>query len=175
MIDGNPATVPMVRANDDAPEPWRGRMRLISADRAVQHQRARLTEAERDAIEVWIPKGARMLAFTRGRLSHDGCPVWVLTTDGALILTLNNVGVDQVKARADWLPASHLRRIDLDLDGELALVRIVSASRRFVLYGIDRDSAVRFVAMTRAAIAAHAPSRGPHPPPGSEYACAVHR
>lgn len=168
MIDGNPGTSPMVRANDDAPEPWRGRMRLILAERAAQPHRARLTEAEREAIEVWIPKGARMLAFTRGRLSHDGCPVWVITTDGALILTLHEVGFDKVKARADWLPASHLRRIDLDLDGELALVRIVSASRRFVLYGIDRDSAVRFVAMTRAAIAAHAPLKGPRSAMGED-------
>jgi hypothetical protein len=161
MINGNLDLSSLRLPSDDTPEEWRGRMRLVSADRTIPRRNQPLTEAERDAIEVWIPKGASILAFARGRLTREGCPVWVLSTQGALIMTLNDVGFDQIKARAEWLPASHLRRIDLDVDREFTLVRIVSASRRFVLYGIDRDSAVRFVAMTRAAIAAHAPPRGP--------------
>lgn len=161
MIDGNVGTSSMSPVTDDAAPEWRGRMRLVSADRTVPRRNMPLTEAERDSIEVWVPKGASILAYARGRLTRDGCPVWVLTTQGALITTLNDVGFDRIKARADWIPASHLRRIDLDVEGEFALVRIVSASRRYVLYSIDRDSAVRFVAMTRAAIAANTPPRGP--------------
>lgn len=161
MTDENVGTTFRPGVSAESPEQWRGRMRLVAADRTVPRRHAPLTEAEREAIEVWVPKGASILAFTRGRLTREGCPVWVLTTQGALITTLTDVGFDQIKARADWVPASHLRRIDLDVEGEFALVRIVAASRRYVLYGIDRDSAVRFVAMTRAAIEAYTPSRSP--------------
>jgi len=161
MTDENVGAAMRPDVGVDAPEQWRGRMRLIAAERTVPRRNAPLTEAERESIDIWVPKGATILAYSRGRLTREGCPVWVLTTQGALITTLNDVGFSQIKARADWIPASHLRRIDLDVEGEFALVRIVSASRRYVLYSIDRDSAVRFVAMTRAAIAANVPSRGP--------------
>ena len=123
MINGNLALSSLRLPSDDTPEEWRGRMRLVSADRTIPRRNKPLTEAERDAIEVWIPKGASILAYARGRLTREGCPVWVLSTQGALIMTLNDAGFDQIKARAEWLPASHLRRIDLDVDREFTLVR----------------------------------------------------
>lgn len=145
----------------DAPQnQWRGRLRLIPSDRSVLRRNVPLTEPERDAIDVWMPKGSSLLSYTRGRQTRDGNPVWVLTSVGILIATLTDEGSDRVRARAEWLPAEHLRRIDLDVDREFALVRVVTLTRRFVLYGIDRDSAVRFVALARAAMAAHtAPPR----------------
>jgi hypothetical protein len=149
--------------NDVPKEEWKGRLRLVSADRTVPRRNEPLTEPERDAIDVWAPKGASILTYTRGRLTRDGRPVWVLTTVGVLVATLTDEGFDRVRARADWLPAEHLRRIDLDVEQELALVRVVTLSRRFVLYGIDRDSAVRFVALARAAMAAHTSDRKPRP------------
>jgi hypothetical protein len=149
--------------NDVPKEEWKGRLRLVSADRTVPRRNEPLTEPERDAIDVWVPKGASILTYTRGRLTRDGRPVWVLTTVGVLVATLTDEGFDRMRARADWLPAEHLRRIDLDVEQELALVRVVTLSRRFVLYGIDRDSAVRFVALARAAMAAHTSDRKPRP------------
>lgn len=149
--------------NDVSQEDWRGRLRLVAADRNLPRRCQPLTEPERDAIEVWVPRGTSILAYTRGRLTRDGRPVWVLTTGGILVATLTDEGFDRVRARSLWLPAQHLRRIDLDVDRELALVRVVTISRRCVLYGLDRDSVVRFVAIARAAMAAHAPERKPRP------------
>lgn len=142
---------------DVSQDQWRGRLRLVSPERSLLRRNTPLTEPERDAIEVWIPKGVSLLTYTRGRHTRDGNPVWVLTPTGILIATLTDEGGERVRARAEWLPAEHLRRIDLDVDREFALVRVVTLTRRFVLYGIDRDSAVRFVALARAAMAAHTP------------------
>ena len=157
MINEHADVFPTSFSSDDTPEQWRGRMRLVAAGRTVPRRNAPLTEAEREAIDVWVPKGASVLTYVRGRLTRDGSPVWVLTTQGAFVMTLTDVGFDQVKAKTEWIPAPHLRRIDLDVEGEFALVRLVSMTKRYVLYAVDRDSAVRFVAMTRAAIAANAP------------------
>ena len=142
---------------------WRGRLGLVAADRRTPRRNTPLTEQERDAIEVWLPRGTRILSYSRGRLTRDGRPVWVLTAAGVLIATLIDEGFDRVRARAEWVAAEQLRRIDLDVDRELALIQVATLARRFVLYGIDRDSAVRFVALARAAMAAHEPPRRPRP------------
>lgn len=149
--------------NDVSQDQWRGRLRLVAADKTIPRHNEPLTEAEREAIDMWVPKGTSILTYTRGRLTREGRPVWIVTTSGVLIVTLHDEGFDRVRARAEWLPAEHLRRIDLDVDRDLALVRVVTLSRRFVLYGVDQDSTVRFVAMARAAMAAHAPERKPRP------------
>ena len=170
-LEDPPVNVPDTAGHEPRPDAgqqqpdaaWRGRLRLVSADRSGPRRNAPLSEQERDAIDVWIPRGVSILTYTRGRLTRDGHPVWVLTSTGVLITTLTDEGFDRIRARAEWVPAEQLRRIDLDVDRELALVRVVTMSRRFVLYGIDRDSAVRFVALARAAMAAHEPPRRPRP------------
>ncbi len=139
--------------------PWRGRMRLLSADRHLPRRNEPLTEQERDAIEAWLTNGSHIITYTRGRVTREGRPVWVVTTRGVLIATLTDEGFDRVRARAHWVPAEHLRRVDMVPDAELPLVRIVTISRRFVLYGVDLDSSVRFVALAKAAMAASEPPR----------------
>jgi len=142
---------------------WRGRLRLVSADRTIPRRTDPLTEPERDAIEVWLPKGTNLLTHVRGRVTRDGRPVWVLTTAGMLIGLLTDEGVGRVRARAEWLPAEQLRRIDLETDGEIALLRVVTMTRRFVLSGLDRDRGERFVALVRATMAASIPARRHRP------------
>lgn len=145
--------------NEALETPWRGRMRLLSADRHLPRRNEPLTEQERDAIESWLTNDSSIITYTRGRLTREGRPVWVVTTRGVLIATLTDEGFDRVRARAHWVPAEHLRRVDMVTDAELPLVRIVTISRRFVLHGVDVDSAVRFVALAKAAMAASEPPR----------------
>lgn len=145
--------------NEALETPWRGRMRLVSADRHLPRRNEPLSEQERDAIEAWLTNGSSIITYTRGRLTREGRPVWVVTTRGGLIATLTDEGFDRVRARAHWVPAEHLRRVDMVTDAELPLVRIVTISRRFVLHGVDVDSAVRFVALAKAAMAASEPPR----------------
>ncbi|WP_396222422.1 hypothetical protein [Gemmatimonas sp.] len=145
--------------NEALETPWRGRMRLVSADRHLPRRNEPLSEQERDAIEAWLTNGSSIITYTRGRLTREGRPVWVVTTRGVLIATLTDEGFDRVRARAHWVPAEHLRRVDMVTDAELPLVRIVTISRRFVLHGVDVDSAVRFVALAKAAMAASEPPR----------------
>jgi hypothetical protein len=145
--------------NEALETPWRGRMRLVSADHHLPRRNEPLTEQERDAIEAWLTNGSSIITYTRGRLTREGRPVWVVTTRGVLIATLTDEGFDRVRARAHWVPAEHLRRVDMVTDAELPLVRIVTISRRFVLHGVDVDSAVRFVALAKAAMAASEPPR----------------
>jgi hypothetical protein len=145
--------------NEALETPWRGRMRLVSADRHLPRRNEPLTEQERDAIEAWLTNGSSIITYTRGRLTREGRPVWVVTTRGVLIATLTDEGFDRVRARAHWVPAEHLRRVDMVTDAELPMVRVVTISRRFVLHGVDVDSAVRFVALAKAAMAASEPPR----------------
>jgi hypothetical protein len=145
--------------NDVLESPWRGRMRLLTTDRHLPHRNEPLSEPEREALEAWLSNGTHIITHTRGRLSRDGRPVWVVTTRGVLVATLTDEGFDRVRARAHWVPAEHLRRVDMVTDDALPLVRIVTISRRFVLHGVDQDSAVRFVALAKAAMAASEPPR----------------
>lgn len=132
--------------------PWRGRLRLSTPARDVPHRDAPLTENELEAIEAWMPAGAKVIAHARGRFAHDSRSVWLLTVEGVLLATLTEEGADRLRARVHWLPAAQLRRIDAICHGEHALVRVVSLSRGFVLTGVSEDSATRFVALVRATV-----------------------
>lgn len=134
--------------------PWRGRLRLSSSARPIPRRESALTEPERDALEPWLPRGAHILTHTRGRVTREGHPLWALTADGVLLATLIDEDPDRLRARVHWVPAEQLRRLDLICEGGLALVRVVTLSRRFVIYGIDEDSATRFVALARATMQA---------------------
>lgn len=132
--------------------PWRGRLRLSTPTRDVPPRDSALTEEELDAIEAWMPTGARVLAHARGRATRDGRPVWLLTLEGVLLATFTDEGSDCLRARVRWIPSPQLRRIDAICHGEQALVRVVSLSRGFVLTGVTEDSATKFVALVRATV-----------------------
>lgn len=143
--------------------PFRGRLSLSSSERQIPRRDVPLTEPERDALEVWLPKGAHIVTHTRGRLTREGRPVWVLTTTGVLLATLTDETLNRVRARVQWVAAEHVRRVDLISESGMALVRVVTSTRRHVLYGIDEDTATRFVALVRAAVATSLPVRKPRP------------
>jgi hypothetical protein len=140
--------------SDSTTFPFRGRLRLSAARNAPDQPQGPLTEPERDAIEAALPRGAHLLTYTRGRQTRHGRPVWVLTSTGVLLTTLTDEGFDRVRAHISWVPADLIRRVDLFCEGGLALVRVVTLSKRYVLYGVDEDSATRFVALVRAAVGA---------------------
>ncbi len=136
--------------SEHSENPWRGRLRLSSHQPSTPTGASPLSEAERDAIEGWLPKGARVLMHTRGRPSANDRPLWLVTSDGVLIASLTEEAHGQLRARVNWVPVAQLRRIDLIANGTLALVRLLTPTRRFVLFGSDEDSATRFTVFARA-------------------------
>jgi Skp family chaperone for outer membrane proteins len=54
----------------------------------------------------------------------------------------------------NWVSVVQLRRVDLITNSTLALVRLLTPTRRFVLFGSDEDSATRFTAFARSLITA---------------------
>lgn len=138
--------------SDQSETPWRGRLRLSSNQRTVVSGGSPLSEAERDAVEGWLPKGARILAHTRGRPAGSDRPLWLVTSDGVLIASLSDETDGHLRARVNWVPLAHLRRVDLITNSTVALVRLLTPTRRFVLFGSDEDSATRFTVFARSLI-----------------------
>ncbi|MFN8860214.1 MAG: hypothetical protein ACK6DP_10865 [Gemmatimonas sp.] len=144
---------------------WRGRLRLSSPARDVPRRESPLTETEREALEIWMPRGSHILAHTRGRRTRDGLPVWVVANEGILAASLIDEDADRLRARVHWIPASKVRRIDALCHGDLAVVRLETLGRGYVLHGNDQESATRFVALSRAVVqlAARRPQQRPLP------------
>jgi len=136
--------------SEQTENPWRGRLRLSSHQPSTPTGASPLSEAERDAIDGWLPKGARMLMHARGRPSTNDRPLWLVTSEGVLIASLTEEAQGQLRARVNWVPVAQLRRVDLIANGTLALVRLLTPTRRFVLHGSDEDSATRFTVFVRA-------------------------
>jgi Skp family chaperone for outer membrane proteins len=140
--------------SDHSETPWRGRLRLSSNQQSAVGGGAPLSEAERDAVDGWLPKGTRILAHTRGRPSGTDRPLWLVTSDGVLIASLSEEADRHLRARVNWVPLAQLRRVDLITNSTLALVRLLTPTRRFVLFGSDEDSATRFTVFARSLITA---------------------
>lgn len=138
--------------SDQSEISWRGRLRLSSNQQSVISGGHPLSEAERDAVEGWLPRSARILAHTRGRPSGSDRPLWLVTSDGVLIASLSEETDGHLRARVNWVPVAQLRRVDLITNSTLALVRLLTPTRRFVLFGSDEDSATRFTVFARALI-----------------------
>ena len=144
------------------PTEWQGRLRTESSDASADDRCRPLSEAERDALEAWLPRGAYLLAHIRGDTA-TGEPVhWAITTDGLLLASLREEQPQRVRARVQWVPARDLRRVDVFQAQGTCLLRVVTAMRRHVLQGVDERAATRFMAHVNAAIAAAtAPRRLP--------------
>jgi hypothetical protein len=138
-------------------EPWHGRLReSMSAEPAATVSR-RLTEAERDALESWLPRGAYVVAHLRGVAQAEEPVDWVITDSGLLLASLREEQPHRVRARVQWIPARDLRRVDLFRAEETCLVRLVTSMRRHVLQDVLYADAVRFIAHVDAVIAAAPP------------------
>jgi len=139
----------------DHPEtPWRGRLRLSTSQRTDIDGSAPLSDAERDAVDGWLPKGARIVAHTRGRSAGSDRPLWLVTSEGVLIASLSEEADGHLRARVNWVPVAQLRRVDLITNSTVALVRLLTPTRRFVLFGSNEDSATRFTVFARSLITA---------------------
>ena len=113
-------------------------------------ENAPLTHEEYDAIEGWIPKSARMITHVRGRSTRTDRPLWVVTSEGVLVASLTEERAGQLRARVNWVPTSQLRRVDLIANDRVALLRVVTATRRFVLFGGEEPGVTRFAIFARA-------------------------
>lgn len=103
-----------------------------------------LIEAEREAIEGWLPAEARVLAVIRGAPTPDGHPVWFATSAGAMLATFTEVAPQRVRARVSWVLPYQMHRIDLLSESEQALMRLVSTTRSHVLRNVPEPAARRF-------------------------------
>lgn len=81
-------------------------------------------------------------------------PLWLVTSEGVLIASLAEEADGHLRARVNWVPVAQLRRVDLITNSTVALVRLLTPTRRFVLFGSDEDSATRFTVFARSLITA---------------------
>ncbi len=138
--------------SDQTETPWRGRPRLSANQPSVVGDGSPLSEAEQDAVDGWLPKEARILAHIRGRPTGSDRPLWLVTSDGVLIASLSDATDGHLRARVNWVPVAQVRRVDLITNSTLALVRLLTPTRRFVLFGSDDESATRFTVSARSLI-----------------------
>lgn len=138
--------------SDQQDTAWFGRLRLSSPNRDVPRREAPLSEAERDALEVWMPRSAHILAHVRGRPTREGQPVWIVASEGVIAAILSDEEPGHLRARVHGIPASKVRRIDALCHDGLAVVRLETLGRGFVLHANDQESATRFVALTQAIV-----------------------
>lgn len=111
-----------------------------------------LTELEREALEGWMPAHAQVLAVARGRRTADGDPVWVLTSNGLIVVTFSTDGQQHLRARVQWTPPYSLYRLDLLDEATHALLRVVTHHRRHVLLAVSAPEARHFAAQARGLI-----------------------
>ena len=111
-----------------------------------------LTEHEREALDGWMPRDAQLLAVARGLRSTDGQPVWILTSNGLMVVMFTATPLGPVRARVQWTPPYSLYRLDLIDEAQHALLRMVTHHRRHVLLAVSTGEARTFAAEVRALI-----------------------
>ncbi len=111
-----------------------------------------LIDAEREALEGWLPSEARVLAVVRGAPAPEGHPVWFATTAGTMLAMFCEVEPQRVRARVSWILPYQMQRLDVLSESGQSLLRLITTTKRHLLRGVPEAEATRFAEQVRTAM-----------------------